>query len=220
VGVAISAKTTLLLVAALAFAPVAQAAEISEQPRDVRKGQIVQVGWAGDSSYGADAPAVVVERRHGLAWMTQASGEAAGLVVEELGGAWSARWQPSYGSPSGVHRIRVEGADYALTSDEFDVRPCVCVIPNQLRSEWRRGRFRLWVTAEYWPGPARGFLTLPRVVTTGRPVVRVFRDGRRIGSVLLRYRRGKFRGSWPGPRGPRNSVIFELVSLTDGFGNR
>ncbi len=54
------------------------------------------------------------------------------------------------------------------------------------------------------------------------------RDGHRIGSVRLRYRRkvasrpatGKFRGSWSGPRGPRHSFVFELVSLTDGFGNR
>jgi hypothetical protein len=217
---AISAKTTFLLVAALAFAPAAQAAEVTEQPSNVRKGQIVQVAWQAESGDDADAPAVVVERRHGLEWVTQVDG-GSGVVLKGLGdGAWSVRWQPSYDSPSGAYRIQVEGEDYELTSDEFRVRPCVCVIPNQVRSKWRKGRFRLRVTAVYGPGPARSLLALPRRVTTGRPLVRVMHDGRRIGSVRLRYRNGSFRGSWRGPRGPRDAVVFQLVSLTDAFGNR
>jgi hypothetical protein len=218
---ATSAKTTLLLVAALVFAPPAQAAEVSGQPRDVRKGQIVQVGWVAESSAGADAPTVVVERMHGLEWVTQAGGDTAAIVVDELGeGVWAARWQPSYESPSGVHRIRVEGEGHEFISDEFRVRPCVCVVPHQLRYKWRKGRFRLTLSAAYGPGPAKSLLSLPRSVRTGRPVVRVLRDGRRIGSVLLRYRRGKFRGAWRGFRGPRDAVVFQLVSLTDAFGNR
>ena len=208
------------MVAALVFAPAAQAAEVSEQPRSVRKGQIVQVGWLGGSAPDAGDPTVVVERRHGLRWVTEADA-GAGVVLDDLGdGAWSARWQSSYDSPSGVYRVRVEGADYALTSDEFHVRPCRCVLPNQVRSKWRNGRFRLRLTAAYAPEPARSLLSLPRLVTTGRPLVRVLRDGRRVGSVRLRYRSGSFRGSWQGPRGPRNSVVFQLVSLTDAFDNR
>jgi hypothetical protein len=102
-------------------------------------------------------------------------------------------------------------------------------VPNRVKARWRNGRFKLSVTAEYAPAPAAGFPSLPKRVTTGRPLVRVMRDGHRIGSVRLRYRpkvasrprgRGKFRGSWSGPRGPRHSFVFELVSLTDGFKNR
>jgi hypothetical protein len=218
---AISAKTTfLLLAAALLLAPAAQAAEWSEEPRDIRKGQIVQVKWLGEPSADADAPTVVVEHRRGLDWVIQADG-GTGVALDDLGdGVRSARWQPSYGNPSGAHRVRVEGEGYELTSEEFRVRPCLCVIPNQLRSKWGGGRFRLRLTADYWSEPAGSLVSLPRRVTTGRPVVRVFRDGHRIGSVLLRYRKGTFRGTWRGPRGPRDSIVFQLVSLTDAFGNR
>ena len=214
---AISAKTTLLgvVIAALALVPAAQAAEIREQPASVEKPGIVEIEWTAES---ADSPTVVVERRHGLDWVPAETG---GIRVDEVAeGVWAARWQSSYDSPLGAYRIRVEGADYALTSDPFTVRACVCVIPNELRSKWREGAFRLRVTAEYWPASADSFLTLPTWVTTGRPVVRVFRNGNRIGSVLLRYRAGKFRGTWRGPRGSRDAVVFRLVSLNDGFGNR
>jgi hypothetical protein len=93
------------------------------------------------------------------------------------------------------------------------------VIPDRLRAKWRNGRFRVRVTATYAPGSVAGFSLAPSRVTTGRPLVRVLRDGRRIGSLRLRYRRGSFRGTWPGPHGPRHSIVFQLVSLTDGFRN-
>jgi hypothetical protein len=129
---------------------------------------------------------------------------------------WSARWQPTYFAPSGAYRIRVDG----LASEEFRVSPCSCVLPNQVKARWRNGRFRLSLTAEYAPPPPGGFAAFPTRVTTGRPLVRVMRDGRRIGSVRLRYQRGKFRGSWRGSRRPRHSLVFQLVALTDGFKNR
>lgn len=205
---AISAKTTLgAVVAALALAPAAYAAEIVEQPANVERGEVVGVAWTGGA---AD---VVVERRHGLSWVTDAPEV---LVEEEGDGVWSAHWQPTYFAPSGTYRIRVDG----LTSEEFGVRPCACVLPNQVKARWRDGYFRLSLTAEYAPPPPGGFAAFPRRVTTGRPLVRVMRDGRRIGSVRLRYQRGKFRGSWRGPRRPRHSLVFQLVSLTDGFRNR
>ena len=205
---AISAKTTLGTVAAvLALATPAHAAELIEQPQSVRRGEIVRLVWTGDASD------VVIERRHGLDWLTD---EPEVLVEDEGDGAWSARWQPTYFTPSGSYRIRVDD----LTSDEFRVRPCACVLPNQVRSRWRNGRFRLTLTAEYAPPPPGSLGSFPRRVTTGRPLVRVMRDGRRIGSVRLRYARKRFRGSWRGARGPRNSLVFELVSLTDGFKNR
>jgi hypothetical protein len=215
---AISAKTTLVLVAAaLAVAPAAQAAEISAQPEGVRRGQVVQVEWLDASSA---APTVAVQHRHGLKWVTVARQGTAAVVVEGLGdGVWSARWQSTYDSPAGLYRVRVEGADYTLTSEEFQVRPCLCVVSNPLKSKWRDGRYRVFMTATYAATDARSFLSLPTVVRTGRPVVRVLRDGRRIGSVLLRYRNGKFRGRWSGPRGPEDSIVFQLVSLADAFGN-
>jgi hypothetical protein len=205
---ATSAKTTLATaVAALALAVPAQAAEIVEQPRSVKRGKVVRVVWTGESSD------VVVERRHGLFWLT----DEPEVRVEELDdGLWAARWRPTYFTPSGTYRIRVAG----LTSDRFRVRPCACVLPNQVRARWRNGRFRVSLTAEYARAHPRGFTALPRRVTTGRPLVRVMRDGRRIGSVRLRYRRGKFRGSWAGPRRPRHSLVFQLVALTDAFKNR
>ena len=209
---AISAKTTLTAVlAVLALAAAASAAdlvpEILKQPRNVQRGQVVRIAWTGEASN------VAVEHRHGLFWLTDTSE----VVVEEEGdGVFSARWQPTYFTPSGLYRIRVDG----LTSEEFRVRPCWCVLPNQVRSRWRKGRFRLSLTAAYAPPPPGGLRTLAKRVTTGRPVIRVMRDGRRIGTVRLRYKRDKFRGSWRAPRGPRHSLVFELVSLTDRFKHR
>ncbi len=207
-------------VAVLAVAAVAQAADpptaIVDQPRTVKRGEVVRITWTGGASE------VIVERRHGLFWRT----DAGNLVLKDEGdGVQSALWQPAYYTPSGRYRFRVDG----VASATFRVRPCVCVIPGQVRAKWRKGRFRLSLKAEYAPAPFRGLHVRPKRVTTGRPVVRVMRDGRRVGSVRLRYRprvaskphgRGKFRGSWRGPRGPRYSLVFELVSLTDGFNNR
>jgi hypothetical protein len=205
---AISVKTTLGTAAAvLALAVPAQAAEITEQPENVRRGEVVQVVWTGESSD------VVVERRYGLDWLTDESE----VRVEDLGdGAWSARWQPTYFTPAGTYRIQVDG----VTSDEFRVRPCICVLPNPVKARWRKGRYRLSLTAEYAPGPPDGFIALPRRVKTGRPLVRVMRDGQRVGTVRLRYRRKKFRGKWRGERGPRHSLVFQLVTLTDAYRNR
>ena len=214
--------TRLLLTVAIAAlaAPAAQAidvgSEITEQPQSVQRPQVVQIEWTGVSL----DPQVLVERRHGLSWVTEARDGAGDVLLEHAGeGLWSARWQPTYYSPSGTYRIRVEGIGYALTSNEFRVRPCHCVIPHRLRARWHEGAFRLSLRAEYAPGPTGTFRSLPSWVTTGAPVVRVMRDGRRIGSLRLSYRRGKFRGTWRGPNRPRNSVVFQLVSLTDGFGN-
>jgi hypothetical protein len=213
----VRARVLVTLAAALIAAPAAHAAEpaIVEQPQGVERTQIVRVGWTAETP----APEVIVERRHGLFWVTQASAAAGDVLLAGSDGAWSARWRPGYHAPSGVHRIRVEGEGYALTSDEFRVRPCDCVVPNQVQSKWRDGRFRLRLTAEYGAGPRRGFAALPTKVVTGRPLIRVLRDGRRIGSMRLRYRRGAFRGTWTGPSKPRHAVVFHLVSLRDGFGN-
>jgi hypothetical protein len=136
-------------------------------------------------------------------------------VADEGDGVRSARWQPTRFSPSGTYRVRVG----TLVSDEFAVRPCECVIPGRLHSRWRDGDFRLRLKAEYAPASIGEFRLRAAPVLTGRPVVRVLRKGRRIGSVLLRYERGAFRGKWAGPRGTRDSLVFQLVSLTDGFGN-
>ena len=198
-----------------------QAAEISAHPQDVRRPQVVRIEWTG-----TDPVNFIVERRHGLSWVTEAHDGSGEVLIERGGeGAWSARWQPAYFSPAGTYRMRIEGTGLALTSGEFRVRACLCVLPDQLRARRHRGRYRLSVKADYAPAPAGTFRELPRWVTTGRPLVRVLRDGRRIGSMRLRYRaaadgeRGRFRGTWPGPRGPRNSVTFQLVALTDAFGN-
>lgn len=206
---AIDAKTTLAL-AALAL--VVPAPEIREQPIDTPRTDVARMEWTGGS-----ASDVSVEYKHGLDWVTVASGLAAD---DEVDGARSVEWQPGRESPVGDYRIRVEGEDFALVSDDFDVRPCRCVIADAVRSRWRRGRFRLRLTAEYAPAGIGGHRLLRAPVETGRPVVRVLREGRRVGSVRLRYRRGAFRGTWPGPRGGQNSVVFQLVALTDGFGNR
>ena len=217
---ATSAKTTLLCAVALllALAPGAQAAELLSQPGSVERTKIVRIDWT--APHAADTPAVVVERRHGLFWVTEArEGTGDILLMQAEADTWSARWRSTYYAPSGTYRIRIEGQDYSLTSRQFNVRPCECVIPHQVRSKWRNGRFRLRMTAEYAAGSIPGFATLPTRVKTGRPLVRVLRDGRRIGSARLRYRRGAFRGSWTGPRGPRSSTVFQVVSLRDGFGN-
>jgi hypothetical protein len=207
----ISAKTTLVLTALALMAPApALAADIREQPADIARTQVARVEWTGDS-----ATDVVVERRYGLWWVV-----AANITPErEDDGDWSARWQPGRDAPSGTHRIRIEAAGETLLSDEFEVRPCECVLANGLRWRWRDGRFRLRLTAEYAPAGVGEFKLPADAVRTGRPVARVLREGRRIGSVRLRYRRGGFRGTWAGSRGPRASVVFRLVSLTDGFGN-
>ena len=183
------------------------------QPTDTVRTQITRVEWAaaGDSS-----PRVVVERRHGLFWVTEARDSADKLLVAYEGdGVWSARWQPTRYSQSGTYRVRVD----TLVSDEFAVRPCECVIPGRLRTRRRDGAFRLRVKARYAPASTGEFRMPAAAVRTGRPAVRVLRNGRRIGSVRLRYARGAFRGAWAGPRGTRDSIVFQLVSLTDGFGN-
>ncbi len=132
---AISAKNTLgAALAVLALAGVAQAAdsvpEITEQPQSVKRGEVVQVEWTGGSPDGAEAERVVVERRHGLSWLTEAIGGTGQVLLDDEGdGVWSARWRPTYYSPSGTYRIRSSG----LTSDDFRVRPCYCVLPNRVR---------------------------------------------------------------------------------------
>lgn len=208
---AISAKITLALTALALMAPApAFAAEINEQPSDTARTDIVRVEWAG-----GPADEVVVERRYGLWWVAEAS-----VTPEQEGDdLWSARWQPGRDAPSGTHRIRIETAGETLLSEDFQVRPCSCVIPGQLRSKWRDGRFRIRLRAEYVPAGYGDFYLPGARVRTGRPVVRVLRDGDRIGSVRLRYSDGAFRGKWTGPRGPQASVVFRLVSLTDASGN-
>lgn len=208
-----------LAMAAGAYA--AESAEISEQPQDVRRPHVVSVEWTG-----TDPVNVIVERRHGLSWVTEADAETGEVLTENAGeGAWSARWQPTYYSPAGTYRMRIEGEGQDLTSSEFRVKPCSCVFPGELRARWRGDRFRLSIRAEYEPAPAGSYRDLPHWVTTGRAIIRVLRDGRRIGSVRLRYRPGadgelgRFRGTWPGPRGPENSVTFRLIGLADAFGN-
>ncbi len=188
----------------------ASAAEIREQPADAVRTQVVRVQWTGA------ADEVVVERRYGLDWVTAASDLPAQQGAD---GIWLARWQPGRDAPAGTHRIRIVAAGETLLSDEFHVRPCECVLADPLRSKWRDGRFRLRLTAEY-PSAGHGDFRLPSAeVQTGRPVVRVLRDGRRIGSVRLRYRDGAFRGTWGGPKKPPGLIVFRLVSLTDGAGN-
>ncbi len=227
----ITAKTRVLLtaaMAALAAAPTAAADPgISEQPADTVRTEVTRMEWLGEAP-GQTAPQVSVEYRHGLSWVTETRPGAGNLLVAYEGdGVWSARWQPTRYNPTGTYRIRVGGvrqtssstADVTLVSDVFSVQPCACVIPGLLRSKWRKGKFRIRLTAEYAPASRGQFRLLPAAVRTGRPLVRVLRDGRRVGSVRLRYARGAFRGTWRGPRGPRHSVVFELVSLTDGFGN-
>jgi len=207
-------------VLALALAAPAQAlgAEITDQPADTVRTEVIHVAWTDESPEAA--PQVLIEHRHGLDWETAADDDTATLTVRDDGdGLWSARWLPTRYTPSGAYRVRIEGEGYSLVSDVFEVEPCECIVPGPIRARRRDGVFRLRMTADYAPLTAGGFLLLPKTVQTGRPVVRVLRDGRRVGTVRMRYRSGAFRGAWKGPRGPRNSLVFQLVSLTDAFGN-
>jgi hypothetical protein len=209
---ATDAKTTLALTALALIVPSATSAfEIREQPADVRRTEVASVEWIG-----APATDVSVEYRHGLDWVPVASG----LPSQETGGDLSsARWQPGRQAPEGTYRMRVEAAGETVVSDYFTVRPCECLLPSPVRAHWRSGSFRLSMTAEY-AAAGIGELRLAREpVQTGRPLVRVLRDGRRQGSVRLRYRDGAFRGKWAAPRHPRASVVFKLVALRDAFGN-
>lgn len=240
--------------------PVDPEPEIREQPRGVRRTQLVQMEWVGGSPRVAEGwfPQVFVERRHGEGWQVEArEGVGELLLFHEGESTWSTRWQPTGYTPVGTYRIRVEGMRqsvdglerYELGSDEFRIRICRCVSPGLLRARWRRGAWRLKVSAEYDPGPVAGFRLPPVWVRTGRAVVRVLRDARPIARVRLRYDRdlrvlrrrvlvknldgrrlpvttrepldrGSFRGVWRGRRGEPDQIVFELVSLRDRYGNR
>ena len=210
---ATDAKTTLALTVLALIVPAGSIVpEIREQPADTRRTDIARVEWIG-----APAAEVSVEYRHGLQWITQASG----LPVQDEGDdVSSARWQPGRQSPSGTYRMRIEAPGDTLVSEDFAVSPCDCVIPGPVHSRWDDGRFRLRVRAEYIPAGTREFRLPAAPVRTGRPVIRVLRYGRRVGSVRLSYTRGAFRGIWAVPRKPQDEVVFRLVSLTDRFGNR
>ena len=209
---ATDAKTTLALSALALIVPSTTAAiEIRDQPADVRRADIARVEWIG-----APAAEASVEYRHGLDWVPVASDLPPRDEGEDMS---SASWQPDRQTPAGTYRMLVEAAGVPLVSDEFTVRPCRCVIPGPVRARWHEGRFRLRMTAEYAPAGA-GELKLPREpVQTGRPLVRVLRDGHREGSVRLRYRRGAFRGAWAAPKKPPASRVFRLVAVRDAFGN-
>jgi hypothetical protein len=219
----ISAKTTLVVLLALALlAPAARAQTedpepaITEQPTDVARPNVVGVEWAGEEAQ------VFVERSQGEEWVIEADEETGDVLVEAADeeGAWYGHWQPTYESPAGTYRIRIAGEAYELTSDEFKVRRCKCIFPNPVRAGWRDGRWLIRVTARYMTEPPEGFLELPTRVTTGRARVRVYRDARAIDTVRLRYRNGKFRGKWRGRKGPPDSMVFQLISLKDRWGNR
>jgi hypothetical protein len=210
----------LLAVALLAPAARAQTEDpepaITEQPTDVQRPNVVGVEWSGEEAQ------VFVERSQGEQWVTEADEETGDVLVEaaDEGGAWYASWQSSYESPSGTYRIRIAGEAYELTSDEFKVRRCSCILPNPVRASWRDGRWLIRVTARYMTEPPEGLLELPTRVTTGRARVRIYRDARAIDTVRLRYRNGKFRGKWRGRKGPPDSMVFQLISLKDRWGNR
>src|SRR5215212_9836166 len=119
IGMGTDAKTTLarartrlvlgVVAIAACAAPAAQAldtgTELIEAPEAVQRPEVVQIEWIGEAQ---PEPRVFVERRHSLSWITQEPEDGDGLVVDDLGGGlWSARWQPSFYSPSGLHRIRV-----------------------------------------------------------------------------------------------------------------
>jgi len=210
---ATDAKTTLALTFLALIVPSAGSAlEIREQPADVRRASIARVEWIG-----APAAEASVQYRHGLDWVTVASD----LPLQDEGeDVSSASWQPGRQTPAGTYRMLIEGAGEPLVSDAFTVRPCRCVIPRPVHSHWRDGRFRLRMIAEYTPVGTGEFALPSEPVETGRPLVRVLRDGHRVGSVRLRYRRGAFRGTWAATRQRRAAVVFRLVALRDGFGNR
>jgi len=240
--------------------PPDPAPEIREQPVSVRRAEVLRMEWVGGSPRVARdwLPAVHVERRHGLDWVTFArEGEGRVLLYHEGESVWSARWQPTRYAPAGRYRIRIAGArqgaagveDYELISNTFRVRPCNCIIPGPVKARWDGRRYRVRMNAEYVPGPSDGFRLLPLWVSTGRPVVRVLRDGKKLGRVRLRYRakertirrrtrvknldgrslpvttrepadRGEFRGTWNGKRRAQHSTVFKLVSLKDVYRNR
>ena len=77
-------KTTLAAaLAALLIASAAHAAEVLEQPQDVLRTDFVEVEWAAPG--GSPAPQVVVEHRHGLFWVTEASAETGDVLVADEG---------------------------------------------------------------------------------------------------------------------------------------
>ena len=233
---------------------------ITDEPDGVTRTQIARIDWVGGSPRVARDwfPQVFVERRNGLGWRTEArEGRGELLLAHEGDSAWSARWQPLRRTPAGVYRIRIEGtrqtaagpADYRLVSKEFRVRICRCIIPGRLKARYRAGAWRLSVSATYVAPPAAGFRLMQTRVETGRAIVQVMRDGRKVKRLRLRYRRqkailrrkvsvqnvdgrrlpvttrepivkGPFAGKFRGPRGKRDEFVFRLLSLRDAYGNR
>ena len=177
-------------------------AEISEQPKTIRRTEITRLEWSGGSPAVARDwfPSVFVERKRGARWQVEArEGTGDVLLLHEGSSVWSARWQPTRYTPTGTYRIRVEGvrqeadgvADYKLSSKTFRVRPCSCVEAGRLRARYRGHSWRLSVIGEYSPGPAAGFRLLPDWVHTGRAVVRVLRDGHPVKRLRLRYHKAR-----------------------------
>jgi neutral ceramidase len=233
---------------------------IRDQPDSLRRTELARFEWFGGSPRVPSGwfPKVLVQRRHGLRWRTEArEGTGELLLAHEGESVWSARWQPTRYTPLGVYRIRVSGTrqaadgptEYGLVSKEFRVRQCRCITARRLRARYSRGAWRFQLAGEYYPGPAAGYRLLPDWVRTGRAVVNVLNDGRRVARVRLRYRktaatlsrrvlvknldgrdlpvtthepvdRGEFRGRWRGPRGARAQMVFTLASLRDRYGNR
>ena len=183
---AISAKTTLAgALTALALAAPAHAAEIVEQPASVERGAAMRIAWTGGPAE------VVVERRHGLSWVTDASAVSSEQDARRHCGPHAG--SPRISTPLGTYRIArsTESPRRSSTSGRAGASS-----RTGCARRWRDGRFLLTLTAEYAPPRPGSFHSASDAVTTGRPVVRVMRDGRRIGSVRLRYSGGKFRGSW------------------------
>ena len=239
--------------------PADPEAEIRDQPDSLRRTDTARMEWAGGSPRVPRDwfPEVFVERRHGLEWVTEArEGRGELLLLHEGESVWSARWQSTRYSKLGTYRIRIEGTrqasegpvDYKLVSKEFRLRLCRCVTPRRLKARYSGGAWRFSVIGEYDPSSA-GFRLLPVWVRTGRAVVNVLRDGRRIARTRLRYRsasrtlsrrvlvnnldgrqlpvttrepvdRGAFKGRWKGPRGARDQMVFTLASIRDRYGNR
>ena len=233
---------------------------ITDEPDTVARAAITRIDWVGGSPRVARDwfPQVFVERRHGLAWRTAArEGTGELLLVHEGRSAWSARWQPLRRTPVGAYRIRVEGVrqaaagpeGYELVSKTFRVRICRCVIPGRLRASHRRGAWRLSVPGTYFATPRDSFRLMPTRVETGRAVVQVLRDARKVRRLRLRYRRrqatlrrkvsvlnldgrrlpittrepiqkGPFVGRFRAPRGKPAEFVFRLLSLRDRYGNR
>jgi neutral ceramidase len=234
--------------------------EIREQPKDVRRTEVTRMEWVGGSPRVAEGwlPQVIVERKRAAGWRPVArEGTGDVLLAHEGDSVWSMRWQPTRSAPAGIYRVRVEGLRqtaeglerYELGSTEFRVRICRCITAERLKVRYEKGAWRVRISASYDPGPTAGFRLLPDWVTTGRAVVRVFSDGRRVGRLKLRYRRaphvlrrrvfvnnldgrelpvttrelidrGEFKGRRRGRRGKAHQLVFELVSLRDRYGNR